>query len=140
MRRQLTDIRRHADSRRLRVMLVVGRSPGSVQGMYVAGGHTFLNEIIEAAGGSNIFADTTDYPQPNLEDVIRRNPQVIIEIRTGVTYTPEEKKKIVSEWSELGNVDAVKNRRIYFWTDDYLTIPGPRVVSIVERMHGALVE
>ena len=42
---------RVAGLRRPRTMLVIGRQPGTLQGVYVAGGSGFLDEMLEVAGG-----------------------------------------------------------------------------------------
>jgi iron complex transport system substrate-binding protein len=43
------------------------------------GGGSFLSELVDIAGGRNIFADLAlPSPQVTLEDVVRRDPQVIL--------------------------------------------------------------
>lgn len=89
------------------------------------------NEIIEFAKGKNIFAD--DYEkfssaEIDPEEVIKRNPDVIIKLVTDPSlagagvYTPPSKeyfqevyKNMISRpgWEDL---DAVKNGRVYFMT------------------------
>jgi iron complex transport system substrate-binding protein len=44
-----------------------------------AGPGTFLVQLIEAAGGRSIFADhPADWPQVSLEEVVRRDPEVVL--------------------------------------------------------------
>lgn len=122
-----------------RTMLVVGRNPGTMQGLFVAGKTTFLNELLEIAGGKNIFHDiSNDFPQPTLEQIISRNPEVIIETRIGKKLSSEEIEAIKEEWNALGDVDAVRNGRIYIWTEKYLSIPGPRLVRILNKFNQTL--
>jgi len=41
----------------------------------------------------------------------------------------------IADWDILGDtVDAVRNRRVYVLTDDYTSIPGPRLVKSVEEI------
>ena len=117
-----------------RVMLVVGRSSGSLQGLYVAGGKTYLGELIDAAGGYNIFTFEKGYIQPTLEKVISMNPEMIVEIRTGKPLTVEQKKQMVGDYMVLQNIDAVINGNIHILTESYLTIPGPRVVLAYKKL------
>ncbi len=127
------------DSERPRVMLVVGRNPGTLQSIYVSGKNTFFNELLETAGGTNIFGDIEmKYPQPSLEEIVSRNPQIIIESIVGAKSTPKNISRIAAEWNALGDVDAVKNHRIYIWTEDYVSIPGPRLPLLLEKFRQAL--
>ena len=65
----------------VRVLVVAGREPGSLTGIYAAGPGTFLNDAILAAGGVNVF---DDLPQPydsvNKETLLERRPEVIVEL------------------------------------------------------------
>ena len=42
---------------RPRTLLVFGRQPQSLQQMYVSGGVGFLHDLLDIAGGANVFAD-----------------------------------------------------------------------------------
>jgi iron complex transport system substrate-binding protein len=56
------------DRSRPRTLLVFGRQPGSLQQVYVSGGTGFLHEMLEAAGGDNVFADIArESVQPSQE-------------------------------------------------------------------------
>ncbi|MBI4886756.1 MAG: ABC transporter substrate-binding protein, partial [Acidobacteria bacterium] len=66
---------------RPRVLLVFGRQPQSLQQIYVSGGAGFLHEILEIAGGENVFADIEhESVQPSHETLITRAPDVILEV------------------------------------------------------------
>src|SRR5437867_1404767 len=61
-----------------KVLFIVGRTPGTVLDLSVAGRGGYLSELIALAGGENVFADTSvPYPQVGMEEIIRRNPDVI---------------------------------------------------------------
>jgi iron complex transport system substrate-binding protein len=85
------------------------------------GAATFLSDLIERAGGTNIFSDLDkDYPVVNQEAVITRNPEIIIVLH------PED----ISGRMGWQKISAIKNNRIY--TDlnpDHLMRPGPRLVN-----------
>ncbi len=126
--------------KRPRVLIVVGHNPGSLQNLYVAGKGTFLDETVRLTGGDNIFGDVNiKYPQPSLEEVVSRNPQIIIESAVG-EYKPSEIKRMASEWSALRDVDAVKNHRVYVWTEAYVTIPGPRLPLLLKKLRKTMDE
>lgn len=66
---------------------------------------SYMNELIEIAGGRNVYADAAESsPAVSIEDVLKRNPRFII---TG----PEGATKIARDprWSQAG---AVRERRI----------------------------
>src|SRR6186713_2153234 len=61
-------------------LLVFERSPQTLRGVYASGGTGFLNEMLEYAGGANVFADVKrESVQPSQEAILTRAPQAIIE-------------------------------------------------------------
>jgi len=71
---QLDDVeRRVAGVPRTRVAILGGNPP------LAAGSGTFLHELVELAGGSNVFADAgTLYAPVSVEAVLDRNPELIL--------------------------------------------------------------
>ena len=128
-----------ASKKPVSVMVVVDRAPGSLQGLYVAGKGSYFTELLDASGGKNIFDDSSIYyPQPSLEEIISRNPALIIETRLGENLSEADIRRIVSDWKALGDVDAVKNNRILIWTEDYVARPGPRLVLLLDKFRRAV--
>jgi len=118
-----------------RVFLTIFRSPDKLSNILTTGNGTFLHEMIDIAGGENIFGHIDmAYPQITPESILARQPDVIIELRPGETMTHELKEKLYRQWSRLGSVPAVTNKRIYFITDDHAQIPSPRYVKIIEKI------
>ncbi len=63
-----------ADRPRPRVVFLLGGDPP-----WVAGADTFLDELVEIAGGENIFADTGPlYAPVSIEEIIQRDPELIL--------------------------------------------------------------
>ena len=95
-----------------------------------AGTSSFINDIITAAGGSNIFSDLTEnYPLISEETIIARNPEFIfIPITSGIT---KEQVAARNGWSQI---DAVKNGRIILIDDNVYTRSGPRVTNCIKEM------
>ena len=49
--------------------------------VYIAGQHDFYNELLELAGGVNVYTDTAvKVPSVSAEGIIRMNPDAIIDI------------------------------------------------------------
>jgi len=116
-----------------KVFLCLSHTPGDLTGLMTAGKGTFLNEIIEMAGGINIFSDIKKrYPRISKESLIMRQPDIIIEIYAkGLNLNQQHLLR--RDWDRLSVLPAVKNSRICFLTDDYLLIPGIRVSMIVKK-------
>ena len=139
--RLATDIQRRIDAVRMRVkgrarprtLLVLGRDPATLRSMYVSGGVGFMHEMLDAAGGTNVFGDSaTESVQPSHEVLLARAPEAILEIHaaglTGTRAADEGRRA----WSTLPSIPAVRNGRIHVLTGDYLVVPGPRLAMAVE--------
>jgi cobalamin transport system substrate-binding protein len=130
--RGIAEIRSRVSARpRPRALLVFGRERLALRGMYVSGGVGFLNDMLDVAGGENVFADVkTESVQASTEQVIARHPDVIVEVRAANSGFPTgERDAEVRTWGALGSVPAVRDHRVLFLFDDRLVIPGPRVVE-----------
>jgi osmoprotectant transport system substrate-binding protein len=124
---------RTASLPRRKLMFVVGRSPGTLEGLIVAGKASYLSELIDLAGGTNIFADSVAaYPKVSTEEIIARNPDVIVdmgEMGSAESLTPEMKAATLRAWSKLSVVKAVREKRVYPVASDIFVVPGPRMVA-----------
>ena len=81
--RQISDVRaKAAGGTRPGVLLVFGREPLALRNIYASGGVGFLHDLIEVAGGTNVFADVRrESVQATTELILARAPDVIIELR-----------------------------------------------------------
>jgi iron complex transport system substrate-binding protein len=129
IRHELESVRRDVASyARQKVFVCLGREPGGMTSLYTAGGPSFITEILQIVGGDNIFEDVTQpYPEASKESLIKRAPDIIIEMRPGENISDLRLRQIMSEWNILRGVPAISNNRIHVLTQDFLLIPGPRV-------------
>jgi iron complex transport system substrate-binding protein len=139
LRQQLDEIGRRVTGRpRPSVLLVIGREPLSLRNIYASGGHGFLHDLLERAGGDNVLADVArESLQVSTEQVLARRPDVIVELRADAM----DDEALASEraaWSSLGIVPAVRSGRVHLLTGQELVIPGPRVGAAAERLSRAL--
>ena len=118
---------------RVRMMFVIGRSPGRLDGLVVAGRASYLNEVIEIAGGVNVFKDAmAAYPEVSLEEVMARNPEVIVDMgdmSDTVGVTEQHKREVIALWNRIPNLAAVKSHHVFAVASDIFVVPGPRVVD-----------
>jgi len=118
---------------RIRTLLVFGRQPQALQQMYASGGTGFLHDLLETAGGANVFDDMKrESVQPSQETVLSRAPEVILEVRADNALTPAQMAAERRAWAPLAAIPAVRSGRIYFLTADYFVVPGPRVTMAAE--------
>ena len=142
--RDLADIRRSvAGKPRPKTVLIFGREPGSLRGIYASGGIGFMHDMLEAAGGTDVFSDVKrQNVQATTEMLLTRAPDVIIEVHPGDPWPESRINEERRAWSALGSLPAVRSGRIYELVDDRLSIPGPRIAEAVRivanALHGAL--
>lgn len=136
---QMADIRRRvAGRRRPRTLLVFGREQGALRGIYASGGRGFMHDMLEAAGGENVFADIgRESVQATTEVILARQPDMILEVRAG----PLDQSLVAKEtavWDALPSVPAVRTHHIQIVVDPRIVIPGPRVAEGTELLARAL--
>ncbi len=135
MRWRLEWVKRKAKGRRRpRVLVVIGREPDSLKNLLTIGRGSFLNDLLELAGGQNVFADVAKpYPTISKESLLERQPEVIIELQGEGMIGKQQMARLLDTWSSMFSLPAVKNRKVYAVGSTYALIPGPRVVNLAEK-------
>lgn len=124
---------------RPRTLLVFGREPRALRNIFVSGGRGFLHDMLEVAGGEDVFGDVDrESVQASTEAILVRAPDVILEIRSTDIPVGRQLQDELDSWTRLASVPAVKNKRVIFITGQATTVPGPRVADGIERMARAL--
>ncbi|HWZ33584.1 MAG TPA: helical backbone metal receptor [Bryobacteraceae bacterium] len=139
IRKGLESVRaRSAALKRKRVMFVVGRSPGRLDGLIVVGRAAYLNEVMAIAGGENVFRDAVaPYPEISLESVIARDPEVLLDMgdmSDTVAVSEQHKREVVTLWQRQQVLTAVKQKRVIAIASDMYVVPGPRVVDAARAL------
>ena len=130
---------RVAGKRRPKVLLVFSREPKTLRNMYVSGGRGFLHDMLEIAGGDDVFNDIDkESVQVSTETILARAPEVILELRPEEIPGGQPMRDELASWSRLASVPAVRNKQVLFISGHAVTVPGPRVAESVERMAKAL--
>lgn len=96
--------------------------------IWTAAAGTFQHEILTAAGVDNIFADQTGWFSVASEDIITRNPEVIL---TTVYYTENPVEEIKSRLS-WDTIQAIQTGDVYQLDGEALTRPATRIGEAVE--------
>ncbi len=124
---------------RPRTAVLFGREPGALRGIYASGGYGFLHDLLELAGGDNVFGDVKrENLQATTELLLARAPEVLVEIRTAGRWSPDRVAIERAVWTRLPSLPAVRSGRIHFLTDEALSIPGPRVAASARTLAAVL--
>ncbi len=120
-------------------MLVIGRESQTLRTIYVSGGFGFLHDLIETAGGRNVFADVKrESVNVSTETILARAPDVILDLRYSDPPSPDQLTRERNTWNALPGVPAVRTRRVYVLYGGELVVPGPRVVLTAQTFARAL--
>jgi iron complex transport system substrate-binding protein len=134
-RKRLEEIRArglvHASKTPLRVMLQLDDSP-----LIVAGGKSFLSEALVTVGAKNIFGDLdAGYPTPSAEDVLRRDPDVVLVIAFGDDV--DRFRRMGARWTQYPRLAAARKKQIKVIFADTLLRPSMRLLeglTLLEKM------
>lgn len=106
------------------------RGNGKISRIYVAGIKSFYNDLLNASCMDNVLLDTMiTYPELSSEGIVRLQPDIIIDFTMRSQHVSEREMK--SDWESLPMVPAVKKNMIFYISNDYVTVPGPRVLMIL---------
>ena len=105
---------------------------------FTVGRGSFGHDLVEAAGGTNVFGDT-DRPwlQVSAESIVAANPEVIVLADAGAEQNPQRPEQVAGRagWHVLA---AVRNGRIHALHSDWVARPGPRLVLGLRQLAAAL--
>jgi iron complex transport system substrate-binding protein len=134
LQRRIASVREQVAERpRPRVLYVLSEQP-----LMTVSPKTFIGQLIELAGGDNIFADAEQqYPRVSDEEVVRRRPEVlVVPAREGVSEWPSRLSQRPA-WQEL---PAVRAGRLVTLDENIASRAGPRLADALEALAAALGE
>jgi len=96
-------------------------------GLWTCGKGTFQQEIMDMCGITNIFSDLNGWKSISEEQVISKNPDIILTTTdtNGLSKDPIVEIKSRKNWS---NISAIKNNKVFSINVDLISQPGPRLV------------
>ena len=102
-------------------------------GLWTAGKGTFMDEIANLCGLTNVFADVDGWASVSEEQVLQRNPDYIVTTSAyyGEGPTPVEEIKGRAGWDQ---VTAVVEDHVFNADNDAITRPGPRLVEAAQAL------
>lgn len=92
--------------------------------LFTAGATSYMNELAEICGVTNIFADLEDaWPMISDEQVIERNPDYIV-LMSGMGSQGVDEILAREGW---GDINAIQNKKVFNDDESRMTVPGPRL-------------
>jgi iron complex transport system substrate-binding protein len=130
MREEIGRIAGSAGQERKSVYFEISSSPTLV----TFGQGAYLNEMIEIAGGQNIFADQRGWFSPSVEEIISRNPDIIFTL----LYYGEDPVPEIKNRRAFDSISAVKNNRVYAIDADSASRPSQNVLLAFRQIANAI--
>lgn len=126
---------RAAGAKPLRVLLSVSASRIPMSPPWTAGPETYLGRLIELAGHRAVPAELdAQYGAIAFETILATDPDVIIECR-GLAGDPSSPATDpLQAWATLGDLAAVRAKRVFVLHGPQHVIPGPRFVDTLDEL------
>jgi iron complex transport system substrate-binding protein len=101
----------------IKTLYIINANP-----LIAVGKNTFVDELIDIAGGENIVNES-GYPRLNIEEIILKNPEIIL----------------LSHMGGSNRIKSLEKFKIYSINDDFILRPGPRFIKglriLVKTLH-----
>ncbi|MEE9198490.1 MAG: ABC transporter substrate-binding protein [Dehalococcoidia bacterium] len=94
-------------------------------GLWTTGSGSLADEVYTLLKAENTFSDISGYAQVSPEEVVARDPEVIISVHA-------EGPDSFRSTPAFQNISAVKSDRLFAIEGSLLSVPGPRLVQGVE--------
>ena len=113
--------------------LKIAEQPGTLRSLYVSGGVGFLQDLLDVAGATNVFADIRqESVQPSQETLLARRPDVVVELQPGAATADLDEAR--RAWGALASVPAVRAPRVHVLVGAHVVIAGPRLGDAAEAI------
>jgi iron complex transport system substrate-binding protein len=91
---------------------------------------TYLNEMIEIAGGINIFADQQGWFSASAEEIINRNPDIIF----AFAYSAENPVSEIMNRRAFESINAIRLNQVYAIDADSASRPSQNIVLALRQI------
>lgn len=119
-------VRRAAREQKRSVLMLLSLNP-----IVATGSGTFLDELLALANGENIARGaSTAYPMLSREEILRRQPDVII-ATNDIVHSADDLSTAYSEWKSLS---AIRHGSVAIVDASIVSRPGPRIIDGLEAI------
>jgi iron complex transport system substrate-binding protein len=125
--------RRAAGKPKPKVMFSVMHSysgPGEISELTIAGKDGFFDHLIDICGGVNAYQGRIAFPTVSREAISLMDPDVIIDLMRSY----DDGADSLPGWMKLTSVSAVRENRVYMFTVEADTVPGPRAWKTILKV------
>ena len=99
------------------------------------GANSYINELIDMAGGVNVFAGSAgQYVTTGTEEILKANPAIIVISKGAMSNIAGITPDSIRARPGWNNIPAVQNNKIYEIDEALITIWGPRIVDGLEAI------
>jgi iron complex transport system substrate-binding protein len=133
MKEKLEEIKAKAGEIKEKKKVLVEVSPAPE--IYTTGKNTFMDQMLSVINAENIANDQEGWIKIDQEEMIKRNPDVIVTTYGFYVKNPVEQVLSRKGWE---TVNAVKNKHVVDVDSDRVTRSGPRIVEGVEDLAKAI--
>jgi iron complex transport system substrate-binding protein len=105
---------------------------------FVAGPNGFYGQLIDLAGGTNIFDDLPgDFGQVGAENILARDPEIILLTDADLPFNPQTPEMVAARpgWT---TITAVQTAAIFAVSGALYSTPGPRLIDGLESLAAIL--
>ena len=110
----------------------------TIDEVYVAGRGGFYDEMVVLAGGVNAYPDRLAFPVVTGEGLLRLQPEIILDMVPDLRAKGQTEAEVLQQWKSLPDLSAVQQGRVILFTEDFVVVPGPRFIDILEKMAAAI--
>jgi iron complex transport system substrate-binding protein len=124
---------KQSSNQELKVLICIGHDmeSSSIENAYFVGIGGFFNEMIELTGAVNAYQGTVPFPVISAEGILSLNPDIIIDMTPDLM---QDETFVHAQWQSLGRLKAVQHQHVHVFTDDFVVIPGPRLILTLEKI------
>jgi len=123
MKKQISDLKLHKTEKKVFIEIDLP--------LWTAGKNSFIDNVINFAGGENIFGNiNNDYFKVNWENIVEMNPDIIISLVNESEYF----YKLPLSYK----INAIKRNKVYKLSEeqrDIISRPSPRIVKIIKELN-----
>lgn len=133
LRDQIDEVQaRVSDNKPVRTLIIT-----SAEGLGVAGPETYLDDILGFAGGVNALDQSrAGYSRVDCELLLSLAPDAVIQLLPGATN--EQIDAADRLWASMPDCPAVRNGRIYTFTQEWVLAPNAHVGELTELIASKL--
>ena len=119
---------------KLKVILIVEHTPGTLRDLYTATSGSFLAELVMLAGGRNVAPPagrgSQGYGKLSKEDLLAIDPDVILDFTHGIKSRFSGDP--LEAWGEMAELKAVRTHRVQSVNEDFVPHASQRMVQTAE--------